>query len=78
MDLGGLSANSSSYGGKQLQSTALSTEQSYVYSGDGKKILETNRGVDTAFIAVFATVVFLIPAGIAIAGVAVRIKRRYL
>jgi hypothetical protein len=78
MDLGGLSANSSSYGGKQLQSTALSTEQSYVYSGDGKKILETNRGIDTAFIAVFATVVFLIPAGIAIAGVAVRIKRRYL
>lgn len=78
MELGGLSLNSSSYGGKQLQYATLSEEDVAIYSGDGKEILEQNYAVTNGFIIAFSIVVFLFPIGLIAFGIVVCAKRRFL
>ena len=78
LELGGTSLNSTSYGGKQLVSTVISTEGSNVYSPDGKHVVKYNYGLSNAARTVYTVVVLAIPLGVAIFGAVVMIKRRFL
>ncbi len=78
MDLGGISLNSSSFGGKQLHYSTLSSEDVEIYSGDGSAVIEYNRGVTSGFITAFTVVVFVFPLVAAVLGIAVCLKRRFL
>lgn len=78
LELGGTSLNSTSYGGKQLVSTVISTEGSDVYSPDGKHVVRHNYGLSAAAKGVYTAVVFAIPIAVCALGAVVLIKRRFL
>ena len=77
-DLGGTSLNSSSYGGKKLITTALSGEETVIYSQDGREILKVNKALTLSVVVIVAVVVAIIPVITLISGVVTVIKRKYL
>ena len=78
IELGGLSFNSSSYGGKQSTSTTLSDTPTKVYSWDAKEILKYNKGLSTTAITIYTIMVMAVPVAAATLGIIVFIKRKYL
>ena len=78
IELGGLSLNSPSFGGKQLASTTLSETPSDVYSWDAKEIIKHNRGLSSTAITIYTIVVMIAPVAALVLGVIVFIKRKYL
>ena len=76
-DLGGLSQNSSSYGGKRLVSTTISTEPTTEYipgTMQTKSFLGLSAGAATTYF-----VIVMIPAGAALVlGAVVFIRRKFL
>lgn len=78
LELGGTSLNSSSFGGKQLVSTDLSTEDTNVYSPDASELLKVNRGISNSEKVVYTVIVFIAPAVLLVVGVAVCVKRKFL
>ena len=76
-DLGGLSKNSSSYGGKRLVSTTMSTEPTTEYvpgATETKSYLGLSAGAATTYF-----VIVMIPAGAALVlGAVVFIRRKFL
>lgn len=76
-DLGGLSKNSSSYGGKRLVSTTMSTEPTTEYvpgTTETKSYLGLSAGAATTYF-----VIVMIPAGAALVlGAVVFIRRKFL
>ena len=78
IELGGLSLNSPSFGGKQTLSTELSNTPSKVYSWDGKNVIKYNKGISTAAVVIFTIIVMAVPVAIATLGIVVFIKRKFL
>ena len=78
ISLGGISQNSSSYGGKMLRSEALSEVKSEVYSSDFKDVIKVNLGISDAEIAVFTVITVIAPIAALAVGIVVRIKRKFL
>lgn len=78
IELGGLSPNSTSFGGKQTLSTALSDTPSKIYSWDGKQVLKYNKGISGTAIVLYTIVVMSVPTAALVMGVIVFIKRKYL
>ena len=86
MDLGALSFNSASGGGKYIIPTDMSAENETIYSNryvddDVKKdriIIKENHGISTSEIAVYTCVIFAVPTAVGILGIVVCIKRRFL
>lgn len=86
MDLGALSGNSASGGGKLIISTAMSTENRTLYSnkykdGDQTKgliVIKENHGISNTAKIVYTCVAAAIPLAIAITGIIVCAKRKYL
>ena len=76
--LGGESLNSPTYGGKQLHNSQLSTELVKVYSSDAKNVIEINNPITRGIKTVITTVVFVLPLLVAVVGIVVRIKRKFL
>ena len=77
-DLGGSSMNSKSFGGKQLVSTTLYDYENYIYSPDASEIVKINKGISPAAKTVFSIFIYAVPVAIAIVGVCVGIKRKFL
>ena len=77
-EIGGTSLNSSSFGGKQLVSTELSTEDKNVYSPDASKIIKVNKGISNTEKIVYAVIVAIAPVAILIVGTVVCVKRKFL
>jgi hypothetical protein len=78
IELGGLSLNSSSFGGKQLTSTVLSDTPSKVYSWDAKEVLKYNKGLSDTAIVFYTIIVMSVPVAAATVGIVMFIKRKYL
>ena len=78
IELGGLSQNSPSYGGKQTQSTTLTESAVDVYSPDAKKIIAVNKAFLTPHKVVTTVFVSLFPVALIVLGVIVSIKRKHL
>ena len=78
IELGGLSLNSPSFGGKQLASTTLSDTPSKVYSWDAKEIIKYNKGLSTTAITLYTIVVMSVPTAALALGIIVFIQRKYL
>lgn len=78
IELGGLSYNSPSFGGKQTLSTELSETPSKIYSWDAKEIIKYNRGLSTAATVIFTVVVMAVPVAILVLGIVVFVKRKFL
>ena len=78
LELGGTSLNSSSFGGKQLVSTTLSTEDTEIYSSDASEVIKVNFGISTTEKVVYTIVVAAVPFIILLAGAVVCIRRRFL
>ncbi len=76
--LGGESLNSPTYGGKQIHASVLSNEVVNVFSPDAKEIIETNNPITKFDKTVISIIVFAFPVAIAIWGVVVRIRRKFL
>ena len=77
LELGGTSVNSSSYGGKQLVSSELSTEDKNIYSPDASEIVKVNRGITTAHKIVYTAIVASVPTMLLILGIVVCVKRKF-
>ena len=78
IELGGLSLNSPSFGGKQMASTTLSDTPSKVYSWDAKEVLKYNKGLSNTAIVIYTIIVMAVPVTVAGFGIAMFIKRKYL
>ena len=77
-DLGGSSMNSKNFGGKQLASTTIYDYENYVYSPDATEVVKINKGITPLSKTVFSIFIYAVPVAIAIFGIAVGIKRRFL
>lgn len=77
-DLGGLTANSSSVGGKRCVSTNLSTSPVDILSADMTEIIGTKKGINDSAVIAFTIVVMAVPVSILVLGVVVFIKRKFL
>ena len=77
-DLGGSSMNSKNFGGKQLASTTIYDYENYVYSPDATEVVRINKGITPLSKTVFSIFIYAVPVAIAIFGIAVGIKRRFL
>ena len=78
LELGGTSLNSSSFGGKQLVSTTLSTEDTEVFAPDASEVVKVNFGISTTEKVVYTVIVAAVPFVIMIAGAVVCIRRKFL
>ncbi|MBE6645614.1 MAG: hypothetical protein E7612_09630 [Ruminococcaceae bacterium] len=86
MDLGALSFNSASGGGKQIISMDMSEENVTLYSNkfidndteNKHAIIKFNHGISTSAKVVFTTLISLVPLSLAVVGAVITIKRRYL
>ncbi len=78
LELGGTSLNSSSYGGKQLVSTELSTEDTEVFSPDASEVIKINYGITNTEKVVYTVIVAVVPFIVLIIGAVVCIRRRFL
>ncbi len=86
MDLGALSGNSASGGGKLITSTAMSAEDTTLYSnkykdgdpGKGLIVIKENHGITNKAIIIYTAVAAAIPLALAIVGIIVCAKRKYL
>ena len=80
-DLGGLSQNSSSYGGKRLITMAMSAEDITLYSNKYKNnqpvVIKKNHAISLGVITGYSIFIFAVPAAIAVLGIVVCLKRRY-
>ena len=77
IEIGGMSYNSGSYGGKPLTDMSLSETNFDVYSPSGDEVVETNIGITNAAKIVYTVIIALIPVAIAVAGTVVCLKRRF-
>ena len=78
LEIGGLTPNSQSYGGKQLVSTTLSETDEKIYTPDGKHVVRVNQGISNAAIVFYTILVFMPPIALMVYGTVRIIKRRYL
>ena len=78
IDLGGISQNSPSYGGKLLISTDMTALGESLYDKDPSEPIKYNHGISLPEIVLYSIIIFLVPIALAVAGIAVRIKRKYL
>ena len=78
IDLGGISLNSSSYGGKRLADTNLYEVNTEVYSPDASEVVKTNRGIGSAEIVILSVIAFILPVAALVVGIVIRIKRKFL
>ena len=78
IDLGGISLNSSSYGGKRLADTNLYELNTEVYSPDASEVVKTNRGIGTTEIVILSVIAFVLPIVALVVGIVIRIKRKFL
>jgi hypothetical protein len=86
MDLGGLSLNSSSSGGKRLITMDMSTEDVTVYSNKyknndpskGRIVIKENQGISMTAVTVYTVIVFAVPVALAVVGIVICAKRKYL
>ena len=78
IELGGLSMNSTSFGGKQTLSTELSSSPSKIYSWDATEVIKYNKGLSGTAIIIYTLIVMAIPVATAALGIVVFIKRKFL
>ena len=77
-DLGGSSMNSKSFGGKQLVSSTIYDYENKVYSPDATEVVKINKGITPLAVTVFSIFIYAVPTVIAIVGISVGIKRKFL
>ena len=81
MDLGGDSLNSSSYGGKMLVSTTLSSEDEPIYDNDVSgqmNIIRVNRGLSDGMKITYSIIAAILPVSLLVVGIVICIRRRFL
>ncbi len=77
MDLGGSSLNSSSYGGKPLQSADIATKTTTIYESDGKTVVKTNQPITAGAQVVIILIASLVPLAVTAFGVMIHLRRRF-
>ena len=78
IELGGLSHNSPSFGGKQTLTTKLSDSPSKIYSWDAKEVIKYNKGLSSTAIVIYTIIVMAVPVAVTTLGIVVFIKRKFL
>ena len=64
IELGGLSMNSTSFGGKQTLSTELSNTPSKIYTWDAKEVVKYNKGLSSTAIVIYTVIVMAVPVAV--------------
>ena len=77
-DLGGLTINSSSVGGKRCVSTDLSTDPTDILSADMTQIIGTKKGINDGVVIASTIIVMAVPVSILVLGIVMFIKRKFL
>lgn len=78
IELGGLSYNSPSFGGKQTLSTKLSETPTKVYSWDASKVLKYNEGLTKGASVTYTVIIMTVPTAVLALGIVMFIKRKFL
>ncbi len=79
-DLGGISLNSTSFGGKQIIDATLYDYETTIYNSDSTNLVElkVNSAIDSTDKTVISVFVFAIPVIIAAVGIAICLRRKFL
>ena len=78
IELGGISQNSPSYGGKIFMDSDMSVTGEAIYDKDPSEPIKQTKGISAPEIVVFSILIFLVPVALTAAGIYVRTKRKYL
>ena len=86
MDLGALSFNSASGGGKYIIPTTMSEQSQTIYSNkyvdnnveNDRIIIKENHGISNTAICVYTCFILAIPLAVGVVGIVVSVKRRFL
>ena len=78
IELGGISMHSPSYGGKLFISSNMTPTGEAIYDKDASTPIKENKGISGPEIVLFSIIIFLVPTAIAVAGIYVKTKRKYL
>ena len=78
IELGGMSYNSPSFGGKQTSSTELSSSPTKVYSWDAKEVVKYNKGLTSGAVIAYTVIVMAVPVAVLTLGIVMFIKRKFL
>ena len=78
MELGGISLSSPSFGGKMLVTDKLSSQGQAIYHKDPSEPIKYNYGITLPEIVLYSIMIFLVPTAIAVVGIVIRVKRKYL
>ena len=78
IELGGISFSSPSYGGKMLVTDKISTNGEAIYHKDPSVPIKYNYGITLPEIVLYSIMIFLVPTAIAVVGIVIRVKRKYL
>lgn len=78
IELGGISMNSTSFGGKQTVNMILKESQENVYSWDGATIVKVNRAFTPTARGWFTAIVCVAPVSALILGFVVFVRRKFL
>ena len=77
MELGGLSYNSTSFGGKQTIDETINETDTPYYKGDGTEAGYV-QGLSADEITAYSTIIFAMPVAVAVVGLVMFIRRKYL
>ena len=77
MELGGLSYNSTSFGGKQTIDETINETDTPYYKGDGTEAGYV-QGLSADEITAYSTIIFTMPVAVAVVGLVMFIRRKYL
>ena len=78
IELGGISQNSPSYGGKLVITNQMTVTGEAIYDKDPSEPIKQNNPISMPEIILFSIIIYLIPTGIAAVGIYVKTKRKYL
>ncbi len=76
IELGGTSLNSSSYGGKRLQSEAIASTTTKIYASNGD-LVKTNEPITTGAQIVIIAIALALPLAAAVLGLVIHLRRRF-
>ena len=78
VDLGGLSLNSKSSGGKMIIPMNMSEDDVTLYKNDYTTVIKENHGISKTEIVIYSVIAVIVPLAALVVGTVVSVKRRYL
>lgn len=78
IELGGVSYNSPNLGGKPILKTDMSEDDVYEYDSDKRQDVLVLYGISQTEVTIITVLVMLVPLAVAVVGIVIRVRRKFL